>query len=447
MHLEVNGQRYPVPVGEMVVGSAPESGVWLADDDVLPRHLLVRGLPDGTVAVRLGAPDAEARINGVRLGEDPTVLLHGDKVSVGHREILAVDTERAGSTRMVDAAMFAGLTPAPRSGSPVYGTRNGRLVCLTDGREYAVGERLLFGRDAASDVVVTGGDVSREHAEIRRTAEGYVLGDLSANGTWVNGERLEGERTLARGDVLRIGGDEFRFYADVPESGSPGGAPHLEGPPEGAEHRLGDTLVGIPVSELGLEMPAPKSAAPAAAPLASLLVRSGTRKGERVALRTPVAHVGRGEHNDVVLPEPSVSGSHATLQRREGVWLVSDLGSTNGTTVDGEPVDDDGSPLGPGATIRFGEVAVLFEPLDEPVGPPMARTARMPVDAERMREQLAQHEGVSGEGGAGAEHPEVVERIRPPRIVPAPTEGRGRNLLLLLGLVLIVGGVIAFLLM
>ena len=142
-----------------------------------------------------------------------------------------------------------------------------------------------------------------------------------------------------------------------------------------------------------------------------------------------------------------MSGSHATLQRREGVWLVSDLGSTNGTTVDGEPVDDDGSPLGPGATIRFGEVAVLFEPLDEPVGPPMARTARMPVDAERMREQLAQHEGVSGEGGAGAEHPEVVERIRPPRIVPAPTEGRGRNLLLLLGLVLIVGGVIAFLLM
>ena len=48
------------------------------------------------------------------------------------------------------------------------------------------------------------------------------------------------------------------------------------------------------------------------------------------------------------------------------MWVISDLDSTNGTTVDGEPVKGE-FPLSPGATIRFGEVAVLFEPMDASV--------------------------------------------------------------------------------
>ncbi len=74
-------------------------------------------------------------------------------------------------------------------------------------------------------------------------------------------------------------------------------------------------------------------------------------------------NIGRADYNDIVLPEASVSTAHAKLQRREGVWVIVDLDSTNGTTVDGEPVKGE-FPLSPGATIRFGEVAVLFEPMD-----------------------------------------------------------------------------------
>ena len=57
--------------------------------------------------------------------------------------------------------------------------------------------------------------MSRRHAEIEATPEGYVLNDLSVNGTYVNGERVGRQHLLARADVIRIGHDEFRFYADV----------------------------------------------------------------------------------------------------------------------------------------------------------------------------------------------------------------------------------------
>ena len=60
------------------------------------------------------------------------------------------------------------------------------------------GPTLVFGRDAGSDVVVAGTEVSRRHAEIEATPEGYVLNDLSVNGTYVNGER-SGDSTSSLG--------------------------------------------------------------------------------------------------------------------------------------------------------------------------------------------------------------------------------------------------------
>ena len=44
--------------------------------------------------------------------------------------------------------------------------------------------------------------------------------------------------------------------------------------------------------------------------------------------------------------------------------MLTDLGSTNGTFVEGERLSGEVA-LGPGTTVKFGEVAVLFEPLDE----------------------------------------------------------------------------------
>jgi pSer/pThr/pTyr-binding forkhead associated (FHA) protein len=191
--------------------------------------------------------------------------------------------------------------------------------------------------------------------------------DLSVNGTYVNGQRIGPTQLLARADVIRIGHDEFRFYADTapaPAHRPPRHTPTEKGPvraPTGAGHQLSDTMHGLPVSELR-GVPTPPSAE--AAPLASLLVRTGAFRGKRLPVKSPVVNIGRADYNDVVIAEPSVSTTHAKLQRRDDVWVLSDLGSTNGTYVEGEAVTGE-TALAPGTTLRFGEVAVLFEPLDD----------------------------------------------------------------------------------
>lgn len=344
MHLEVGGRTYPIAVGEMVIGAGPDATVAVEGPGVEPRHALVQGWADGGAAVR-AAPGAETLLNGVRLGGDPTPILHGDKLRIGATEILVVDPRRVGQTQIQSAIVLPDATAVAKPARP-SAAQGGRLVCLTDGREYEIGpEPLVFGREAGADVVVPGDDVSRRHAEIRGTDAGYVLVDLSANGTFVNGARVEGARPLRRADVIRIGPDEFRFHAPA------------EGPPVGAAERLSDTMHGIPATPLPTTPVVP-------APIASLLGRSGALKGTRFPIRSAVASVGRGEYNDIVLPDPSVSTMHAKVQRRDGVWMAVDLGSTNGTYVDEQLVRDDVA-LSPGATLRFGEVSLMFEPLDE----------------------------------------------------------------------------------
>ena len=369
MHLEIGGVRVPVAAGETTIGSAPGCGILLEGEGVEPQHAVLQGTAQGGAAIRSAAPGAELLINGVRLSADPTPVLHGDKIQIGRHELLAVDSRRVGHTQLFDSGAFTDLVPAPRPARPDSATAptGGRIVCLTDGREYTIGlNPLVFGRDAGSDVVVTGNDVSRRHAEIQASLEGYVLVDVSVNGTYLNGERAGRRHLLARADVIRIGHDEFRFYADAapppgprPPRSVPDATPVR--PPTGAGARLSDTLHGLPTSA---PAPAVTPTQPTVAPLASLLIRTGPLKGKRLPVKVPVVNIGRADHNDIILADPSVSTNHAKLQRRDNVWVLSDVGSTNGTYVEDERVTGE-VPLSPGTTVRFGEVAVLWEPFDQ----------------------------------------------------------------------------------
>jgi pSer/pThr/pTyr-binding forkhead associated (FHA) protein len=68
--------------------------------------------------------------------------------------------------------------------------------------------------------------------------------------------------------------------------------------------------------------------------------------------------VGRDAGADVPLGDPSVSRTHAAVLRWESGWTLLDLGSRNGTTLDGRPVTD-GTPLRPGDVVRCGDVVLL----------------------------------------------------------------------------------------
>jgi pSer/pThr/pTyr-binding forkhead associated (FHA) protein len=98
-------------------------------------------------------------------------------------------------------------------------------------------------------------------------------------------------------------------------------------------------------------------------PIGTLVVeRSATsapRVGERLALRATNA-IGRDAGNDVSLPDEAASARHATLQQVEGEWWIEDLGSTNGTLVNGVRIDKR-ERVRFGDEIGIGRVALRLE--------------------------------------------------------------------------------------
>jgi pSer/pThr/pTyr-binding forkhead associated (FHA) protein len=363
--LELGGKRFTLAQGEVLLGADPGSAIPLAFPGVLPRHAKLKSMPDGQVVITKAVPEAEVLINGVRLGAEPTPLLHGDKVEVGGQELTFVDERRSGSTQYVQAMNLPqAMAQAKAEGKGrATGNTGGRVVSLTDGREYAIaGASLVFGRDASCDVVVSGKDVSRRHAEIVPTPKGYLLVDSSTNGTSVNDVRLEGQRLLGRADVITIGEEKFRFYADTaPPPSNPQPGPTASTPSNSAAVPPVSPVPAVPPTKLRETVHGVSSSG---ASLASFLVRGGSLKGQRLNVKTPIVNIGRADYNDIVLPDESVSTSHAKLQRREGVWVLVDLDSTNGTFIDGDQIKGE-APLAPGATIRFGEIALVFEPTDD----------------------------------------------------------------------------------
>jgi SARP family transcriptional regulator, regulator of embCAB operon len=87
-----------------------------------------------------------------------------------------------------------------------------RLVDQTGRVHRLTGATTRIGRFTDNDVVLDDTDVSRHHAVITDTGTGFMMTDLrSTNGVEVQGQRIRGSATLANGDRIRIGGNEFTF--------------------------------------------------------------------------------------------------------------------------------------------------------------------------------------------------------------------------------------------
>jgi pSer/pThr/pTyr-binding forkhead associated (FHA) protein len=84
------------------------------------------------------------------------------------------------------------------------------------GRRVEVTGPMVIGREEA-DITVEDQEISRRHAEVRPSGDAIEIEDLgSTNGTFVNEERITGPRTLAAGDVVRVGQSEFEAEAEAP---------------------------------------------------------------------------------------------------------------------------------------------------------------------------------------------------------------------------------------
>ena len=287
-YFQLADKQVALRAGDMTVGSGAGMDIPVAGDPLPSAMAVLTMKADGAVSVRRGFEGAPVKVNGVQLGIEPTPLIHGDKLEVAGHELTFGDDKKSGSTQFLSGAELAELAKLRQqaaaaasgkaAGAPTAST-GGRIVSLTDGREYQVPAKgLSFGREASCDVVIATGEVSRNHAEISSGPDGYYIIDTSTNGIWVNGKRVDGTQTLARADVIRVGPEEFRFYADKASVTAPtpavvapaAPAPASVAPSAAApapKPVLSSTAESLPAAAL---KPAPVPApAPAAAPKAA----------------------------------------------------------------------------------------------------------------------------------------------------------------------------------
>ncbi len=414
-YLQLQDQQFPLPAGDATVGAFEGATVRLPNGDANARAVVTVG-PKGIV-IKRGTPTSVVLVNGVQLGLEPSPLLHGDRVELAGHELRLAEDQKEGSTQFVSAsdvaALIASKAAAPKKPTTATG---GRLVSLVDGREYAVPDAgISMGREVGNDIVLSSSEVSRKHATIAPAANGYVLTDHSTNGVWVNGARVSGSQLLGRGDVLKMGNEEFRFYADVakpaapPVTASPApaavpvppaapapAAPPVAAPPAppaAAAPTVPPPAAPVPVAST--PEPAAPAAAPAPAartgraPLATLEIKAeGPLKGMKFELHAALTNIGRGEHNDIAIRDESISDSHAKIQKRADGWWIVDQGSTNGTYVGGRRVQ--GEQMLEGAPdLRFGGIKMTFRPATQAPESGGSTRAIAAVDAEALRRNVA----------------------------------------------------------
>ena len=382
--IKVNDQQYTLRPGENRLGAGADADVHVDSDPAIGVQAIVNVASGTRVVIRRAKDGSAVRVNGVALVQ-PTPLMHGDKVEIAGKELLYSDDTKAGTTQYVSASDMAALAKK-RTGPPrATADTGGRLVSLVDGKEYAIPPSgITIGRDASCGVVVAQNEVSRKHAEIVPVASGYEVRDFSSNGSFLNGERITARLMLSRADVIRIGTEEFRFYADVAPSTGP--VPRSALTPATSNPTAPPTVTEP--TAITAQPPAPLAPlappAPAAAPVLALLdiTNEGPSKGRQYEIHVPLVHVGRGAHNDIVVPDDSVSDTHAKIQRRDDGWYLSDVGSTNGTYVAGQRLVGErrleGSP-----DVRFGGVKMIFQPRD--AAAPTARGTRAIVGVDRSK--------------------------------------------------------------
>ena len=94
--------------------------------------------------------------------------------------------------------------------------------------------------------------------------------------------------------------------------------------------------------------------------------------------------LGRDENADVVLTPTLISRFHARVTKREGLYYVADLGSRNGTFLNGKAIGEGSRPLQTGDEIVVaGAISLRFEdPMETPLGPRIGRVSGVWIDPE-----------------------------------------------------------------
>jgi len=138
---------------------------------------------------------------------------------------------------------------------------------------------------------------------------------------------------------------------------------------------------------------------------AFLKVIAGARQGLNVPLHgTEPLVIGR-KRGDLLLDDPLVSSTHAQIVARNDGWFIQDLGSTNGTLVDGRLIRE--APLRPGSEVAIGSTRlVLFvglEAVDATKDPTASTQGAATEIAWLLDEELVELKGDQDRTSAGSD--------------------------------------------
>ena len=221
----------------------------------------------------------------------------------------------------------------------------GKLVLLQeDGpeQEFELGKAdISLGRATTNDIVLSDSRVSRSHARLECRTAGCQAIDLgSANGIRVNGTRVE-RADLKPGDILSLGNSQMRFEAAQ------------------VYEEAGLTMID---SEADLDRTIDREVLPMSineTRTPRLVIVTEGNAWEVSLKELEQAVIGRTDDNPVIIEHTKVSRRHAEVVRRGEIFVLRDLGSTNGTWYKGEKVSE--MVLQDGDTFRIGEAQIVFK--------------------------------------------------------------------------------------
>ncbi len=175
-------------------------------------------------------------------------------------------------------------------------------------------ERTTIGRASTNDICLPDASISRTHVTIVRTGDRYLATDQSTNGTYVNDERIS-SRELKPNDLIRLGVWTIHFgTTEIPE----------EAPTEIKDRDPTRILSFKPErNEIVFER-------------AVLEISGPPRK--LFPVTKSIIGIGKSKSNDIVLTDDFVSNFHCKIENRKGTFYLKDLGSTNGTLLNGQKI-------------------------------------------------------------------------------------------------------------
>jgi len=231
-------------------------------------------------------------------------------------------------------------------------------------RTIALGDAVVtIGRTAGNTIPIKETASSRTHCQVSRKPDGWYVQDLgSRNGTQVNKQNVS-EHRLTDGDVIQIGKTRLVFMTGAVTASEPSIRPFADDAPK-APIKLADddpATERFDRSRLDETEPAAPVRLPGVAEAHALVHFAGAV--EHVYPITGVlTTLGRADANDIAIKGPdatSCSGKHAELRLTDGKFILADLGSTNGTKVNGIAITK--HALKPGDIVELGRAQFLFK--------------------------------------------------------------------------------------